>query len=159
MSRERCARLSVWGVVPLLVFGLHLVAFLTRRPATHYLLIPPLTVIAYLLFRNPAGQGANVRGAVLLPIIGAIAGEMVFRLLGLTPWGVAAAVLVVLAAQRLLSTSMPPALAVAVLALLLHAGGGYYTLDVAVSTGAIAGAFFAWRHWLWERLPAATQLE
>lgn len=154
MTRERCARISVWIAVPVLVFMVDLVGFLLRRPATEYLLVPPLAVIVYLLFSSPGAHRASVRGAWLLPVIGAVVGEVVFVLLGRTPWGVAVSVLIVLAAQRLLRTSMPPALAIAVLALLLRVRGGIYTLDVALSSATIAVVFFAWRHWLWARLPS-----
>lgn len=158
VSRERCEELSAWLAVPLLLALLQFAASVARRPASEHLLVPPMAVIAYVLFKSPASAQSGVRGAVLVPVIGAVTGEVASRLFGMTPWGVAAAVLLVLGAQRLLGVTMPPALALALLALMLRLRGPYYALDVLVGTSAIAGAFFAWRRWLWSRLPPAAAL-
>ncbi len=140
------------------MFLLDLVAFLTKRPATELLLIPPLAVMAYLLFTRPDDRRASWRGVLILPTTGAILGEVACRLFGLTPWRVTLAAIFTFGAQRLLAVSMPPALAISVLALFLQVRTGYYTLDVAISAAMIGVFFFAWRRWIWERLPAAAEV-
>lgn len=117
-----------------------------HSPATDFLVLPPLSVIIYLLFRDPFGPGANVRSIVVLPSIGAVVGQLCSMYLGLTPIGVALACVVVLVAQALLRATMPPAIALAVLAMLLHVEWPTYVLNVFEGTVVIAVVFFLWRH-------------
>ncbi len=131
--------------VPVLLFALDAVSRVVRGEATEFLLVPPLAVVAYLLFSQPERTDARLRAVVLLPAIAAIVGEAGYAALGPTPWGIAAVVLGVLLAGRALRARMPPALAIAVLAMLLRARGPWYPIDVAVSSLVVWGAFHAWR--------------
>jgi hypothetical protein len=117
-----------------------------RSPATEFLVLPPLSVIIYLIFREPFGDSANVRSIVVLPTLGAAVGQLCSIYLGLTPIGVTVACVVVIAAQAALRVYMPPAIALAVLAMLLHVEGPTYVLNVFEGTVAIAVVFFVWRH-------------
>ncbi len=131
--------------VPLLLFALDGVSRLASGAPTEFLLVPPLAVVAYLLFAEPERTDSRLRAVVLLPVVGAVAGEASFALLGATPWGIAAAVLAVLLAEQGLRARMPPALAICVLAMLLRVRGPWYAVDVALSSAVVWGAFHAWR--------------
>ncbi len=131
--------------VPLLLFAIDWLSRATRGERTEYLLVPPLAVMIYLLFAQPARSDARLRAVVVVPLVAAIAGEVGYAVLGPTPWGIAAVVLVVLLAQRTLRARMPPALAIAVLAMFLHISGPWYPIDVAVSSLVVWGAFHAWQ--------------
>ena len=108
-------------------------------------------MIIFLVFSQPEQTDTRPRAVVLLPFLGALAGEGGYALLGATPWGIAAAALIVLFAQRLLSARMPPALAIAVLAMLLRAHSLWYALDIAVATTIVWLAFTVWRRLLYAR--------
>jgi hypothetical protein len=116
-----------------------------HSPATEFLVLPPLSVIIYLLFREPFGVSANIRSIVVLPTFGATVGQLCSTYLGLTPIGVSLACVVVLVAQALLRATMPPAIALAVLAMLLRVEGPTYILNVFEGTVIIAAVFFLWR--------------
>ncbi len=142
---NRGAERAALVAVPLLLFAIDGVSRLVRGRPTEFLLVPPLAVITYVLFSDPDRADARLRSVVLLPVVGGVAGELGYAALGLTPWGVAAAVLAVLLAQRALRARMPPALAIAVLAMLLRARGPWYPIDVGVSALLVWTAFRAWR--------------
>ena len=112
---------------------------------TDFLVLPPFAVVIYLLFRDPLGKSANLRSIVVLPCMGAAVGELCFHYLGLTPAGIALDTLCVLALQSIMRARMPPALALSVLAMLLHAESFTYILGVAEASTLIALAFFLWR--------------
>ncbi len=131
--------------VPVILFALDAVSKVIRGEATEFLLVPPLAVVVYLLFSEPRRTDARLRAVVLLPAIGAIAGEAGYAVLGPTPWGIAAVVLAVLLAGRALRARMPPALAIGILAMLLRVRGPWYPIDVAVSSLVVWGAFRAWQ--------------
>ncbi len=140
-SGERTALVAV----PVLLFALDAVSKVVRGAPTEFLLVPPLAVVAYLLFSEPERTDARLRAVVLLPTLGGLAGEAAYAALGATPWGIAAAVLAVLLAEQGLRARMPPALAIAVLAMMLRVRGPWYPVDVAASSLVIWGAFHAWR--------------
>ncbi len=127
------------------MFVLDGVSKLERGPPTEFLLVPPLAVVAYLLFSDPERADGRLRAVVLLPVLGAVAGEAGYAALGPAPWTIALVVLAVLAAERALHARMPPALAIAVLAILLRVRGPWYPADVAVSSLLLWGAFHGWR--------------
>ncbi len=133
--------------VPLLLALLSAMQVAVHQRATTFLILPPFAVIIYSIFRNPLGESASLRSAVALPCLGAIAGQLSGHYLGLTPAGVAAATLTVLVAQAVIGASMPPALALAVLAMLLRVEGPWYVLGVLEGTLTIFTTF-----WLWRRL-------
>jgi CBS-domain-containing membrane protein len=143
--REPLSGRSALVAVPILLFAIDALSRVGRGEATEFLLVPPLAVVAYLLFSNPERCDARLRAVVLLPLVGALIGEGGYLLLGLTPWGIAAVLLLVLLAQRALRATMPPALAIAVLAMFLRVGGPWYPLDVALGTAFVWVAFHGWR--------------
>jgi hypothetical protein len=148
-TRDDCARWSAFIAVPVLLFFVDLAPRIYRSSATEFLLVPPLAVIIYLIFTQPISRHTRFRSVVILPIAGAIAGELSYRFLGLTPWGVAGAVLVVLLAQGAIRADMPPALALAVLAMLLKADDPSYAAGVAIATTAVWLIFLCWRKFVW----------
>ena len=153
MDRDRCAQISAFVAVPVLLF---FVDWLSRlRSASEFLLVPPLAVIIYLLFSRPADTNDNFRSVVLTPTVGAAAGELSYHFLGLTPWGVALAALAVLAFQALVRSNMPPALALAVLAMLLKVDSVEFALDVGIASAIVWTVFLLWRRFLWERCSQA----
>lgn len=115
---------------------------------TEFLVLPPFAVIVYIVFREPFGKWANLRSIVILPCLGAAIGELSFRYLGMTPAGIAVDTLCVLSLQSLLKARMPPALALSVLAMLLHARSATYVLGVAEASVTIAIVFFLWRRFV-----------
>jgi hypothetical protein len=116
--------------------------------ATDFLVLPPFAVIIYLIFRDPFGKSSNLLSIVVLPCMGAAVGELCFRFLGLTPAGIALDTLCVLALQSIMRTKMPPALALSVLAMLLHVESFTYVLGVAEASTLIAIVFFLWRRFV-----------
>jgi hypothetical protein len=127
-----------------------------HRPITEFLILPPFAVIVYSIFREPWGKTATLRSIVLLPCLGAIFGQLSSHYLGLTPAGVAAATVLVLLTQAAIGAEMAPALAIAVLALLLHAEGVTYVLGVLEGTVTIFIVFSLWRQ-LFAPLPISPQ--
>lgn len=148
-TRDARARWSAFVAVPVLLFFVDWMPRIYRSTATEFLLVPPLAVIIYLIFSQPASQHSTFRSIVVLPIIGAAVGELSYRFFGLTPWGVALAVLVVLIAQTTLGANMPPALALAVLAMLLKADDPNYAVGVAMATVGVWLVFLGWRKFVW----------
>jgi hypothetical protein len=145
MIFEHRRTLIAAAAVPLMLAALSAIQILARASATEYLLLPPLAVIVYLVFRTPGENGA-FRSVVVLPCLGAIVGEACGHYFGLTPAGVAVATLLIFLLQATLRANMPPALALGVLAMLLHAEGYTYVLGVLEGTLAI---FIVAR--LWQR--------
>lgn len=134
--------------VPLLLALLSAIQLMVRRPMTEFLILPPFAVIIYAIFQEPFGKSATMRSIVLLPCLGAIFGQLCSHYLGFTPAGVAAATTLVLLAQAATSANMAPALAIAVLALLLHAEGSTYILGVLEGTLTIFIVFLFWRRFV-----------
>lgn len=142
---ERRTQISAFVAVPLLLAALTALQTGVHSRDTQFLILPPFAVLIFLLFREPYGRGANLRSIVLLPCASAAVGELCYRYLGFTPLGVAVCALAVLAVQELLRTQMPPALALSVLAMLLHATRLTYLLGVAEASVFIALVFLLWR--------------
>lgn len=146
MRTTESKRRREWAfiAVPLILALLSAIQLAVRDAATEYLLLPPLAVIIYLVFRNPV-EFAAFRSVVLLPCLGAIAGEVCGHYFGLRSAGVAIVSIVILLLQAGMRASMPPALALGVLAMLLHAEGFSYVLGVLESTLLIFIAVYLWR--------------
>jgi CBS-domain-containing membrane protein len=145
---ERLCQISSFVAVPVLLAILTETQHRFQDSATSFLVLPPFAVVIYLIFREPFGNSANLRSIVLLPCIGAIIGQLCFRFLGFTPLGIAVDTLMVLAIQSILRARMPPALALSVLALLLHVKSLTYTLGVFEASVSIAIVFFLWRRFV-----------
>jgi uncharacterized membrane protein YfbV (UPF0208 family) len=77
--------------------------------------------------------------------LGCVVGQLSITALGLTPQGTALALFAVLLVQIVLRAHMPPALALALLAMLLHVQGFTYMLGVLQGTLLIFGIFWLWR--------------
>jgi hypothetical protein len=144
-TRERRLTVAASIAVPALLALLSAVQLAGARRATEYLVLPPLAVIVYLIFRARDGEAANLRSIVLLPCLGAAIGQICWDFLGLTPAGVALATFAVVIAQTALRAYMPPAIALAVLAMLLRPEGPWYSLGVLEGTSIIFIAFTCWR--------------
>lgn len=141
----RLCKISSYIALPVLLALLNATQDIARSPVTQFLVLPPFAVVIFLLFREPYGPWANVRSIVLLPFFGAAAGELSYRYLGLTPYGLASTVLTVLALQDIIRARMPPALALSVLAMLLRADSPTYAIGVAEQSAIVAVVFFLWR--------------
>lgn len=123
-----------------------------QNRVTEFLVLPPFAVVIYLIFRDPFGKSANLRSIVVLPFMGAGCGELCYRYLGMTPLGIAVDTLCVLALQSILQARMPPALALSVLAMLLHVESPTYVLGVAEASTLIAIVFLLWRRFVISRV-------
>lgn len=134
--------------VPVLLAVLTATQSRLQNHITEFLVLPPFAVVIYLIFRDPLGKSANLRSIVVLPFMGAAVGELCFRYLGLTPAGVALDTLSVLSLQSIMQARMPPALALSVLAMLLHVQSLTYVLGVAEASTLIAIVFFLWRRFV-----------
>lgn len=145
---ERLCHVSSFLAVPALLAVLTEAQLSLHDAATSFLVLPPFAVVIYLLFREPYGKWANLRSIVFLPCVGAIIGQLSYRYFGMTPTGIAIDTLGVLAMQSLLRARMPPALALSVLAMLLHVQSFTYTLGVAEASIAIAVVFYSWRRFV-----------
>jgi hypothetical protein len=133
--------------VPLILALLSAIQLEVHQRITEFLVLPPLAVIVYLIFRERDGPSSNFRSIVVLPFLSSIIGQLSVASLGLTPAGAALALFAVLIAQAVLKADMPPALALAMLAMLLHVHGYTYTLGVLEGTLVIFGIFRLWRLW------------
>jgi hypothetical protein len=142
---SRFAFISRLAAVPLILALLSAIQLMIHVPATKFLVLPPLAVIVYVLFTDPNGKPARFRSIVVLPCLGAIVGEFCSHFLGLTPAGISVAMLIVLLLQQALQAAMPPALALSLLAMLLHVDGVTYPLGVFLATIAIFVIFMLWR--------------
>jgi HPP family len=131
--------------VPVLLFVIDAVSRAVRGRGTEFLLVPPLAVVIYLLFSEPDRTDGRLRAVVLLPFIAALSGEVGYGLLGLTPWAIAGVVVVVLLTQWMLHARMPPALAIAILAMFLRVRSPWYPVDVVLSSTLVWIAFHGWR--------------
>lgn len=145
---ERCSIISTFVAVPAILALLSAIQLAVHSWPTEFLVLPPLAVVTYLLFRQPSGPWTCARSIVVLPCAGAICGELAWRFFGMTPLGIGVATLAVLALQLAIRATMPPALALAVLAMLLHVQGPAYALGVLQATAIIFVAFHAWRRFV-----------
>ncbi len=144
--------ISSFVAVPALLAVLTATQSRLQSRITDFLVLPPLAVVIYLIFRDPLGKSANLRSIVVLPCMGAAVGQLTFRYLGMTPAGITVDTLVVLGLQSVLRARMPPALALSVLAMLLHVESLTYVLGVAEASVFIGTVFFIWRWSFIERL-------
>lgn len=152
-DRRKCAAVSTIIAVPVLLALIDWISETAHSTETEFLLVPPLAVIVYLIFSRPDAHYVSFRSVVIMPIVGAAAGQIAYHFLGLTPWGVAAAAIVVLLVQQGLRAFMPPAIALSILAMLLKAQGIGYTVSVALATVFVGAVFWLWRRFVWQPLP------
>lgn len=139
--------LAPYVAVPVLLAILTALRNRMHLHALEYVILPPIAVVIFTAFGQPESRAASLRSLVLLPTLGALTGVLCDRALGFTPWGVALATLIVLGLQRVTGAAMPPALALALLAMLLHGDPVAYVGGVLEATVIVAVAFTAWRRW------------
>jgi hypothetical protein len=142
---ERWCQISSFVAVPALLALLTATQSRLQNRETDFLVLPPFAVVIYLIFRDPLGKSANLKSIIVLPCMGAAVGELSFGYLGMTPAGVVVDTLCVLGLQSVMRARMPPALALSVLAMLLHVRSLTYVLGVAEASTLIAIVFFVWR--------------
>lgn len=121
--------------VPVVVAATHLVA--ASSVPLRFLLVPPLAVLAERGAAAPRGPTARFPSMVVAPSVGALLGTAASVAMGPT---VAAFFLLTLAMMLLLRLGrwqLPPALAIALLALVLRLHTFWYPLDVAGATSAL----------------------
>ncbi len=122
--------------------------------ATHlrFLLFPPLAAIGYALFGNPYNRRNVVRSAVLGPITGALLGVAAVTWFPAGPLRVMLVTALGIVALYALSAELTPALAVALLTLLVGAEGAAYILSIAISSFALCVIFLVWRRVIYDRV-------
>ena len=121
--------------VPVVVAATHLVAasFVPLR----FLLVPPLAVLAERGAAEPRAPTARLPSMVVAPSVGALLGTAASVAMGPTVAAFFVLTLVMMLLLRLWSWQLPPALAVALLALVLRLYTFWYPLDVAGATSAL----------------------
>jgi nucleotide-binding universal stress UspA family protein len=154
--------LSALVLVPTLI---GLVTYLANSLETlSFLLFPPLASGAYMLFANPEGQYASPIRFVGGLTSGALCGWIgisvaVGSFYPATPGeihaaGAALSVFLTGLTTWVLDIEEPAAYSTALLTLFVYAqidNPQYYVFSVAVSSAIVAGAFAAWRRWVYEQ--------
>ena len=118
--------------VPAVVAATHVVA--QSSVALRFLLVPPLAVLAERGAAEPDADSARLASMVVGPAVGALLGTAASVGLGPTTSAFFLLTLVMLLLLRLMRWQLPPALAIALLALVLRLRTFWYPLDVLVAT-------------------------
>jgi CBS-domain-containing membrane protein len=121
--------------------------------ATHlrFLLFPPLAAIGYALFLDPRSSRTALRSVVLGPVAGALLGVAAVSWLPPGPARVMIVTALGIVALYVLHAELTPALAVALLTLLVGAEGETYVVSIALSSLALWALFLVWRHTIYFR--------
>lgn len=124
--------------------------------ATHlrFLLFPPLAAIGYAIFLDPYSQRATVRSVVLGPVAGALLGVAALSWIPAGPSRVMVVTALGIVTLYLLSAELTPALAVALLTLLVGAEGVAYIVSISLSSVALWALFLLWRRVVYARFYA-----
>ncbi len=151
-SRPRGKR---WLVVLLLFVTVTGLA--AQGTGLRFILFPPLIVMAYEMLGHPetcpwARRPYSFPVACLLTASG---GLIAVRLLGTGPLAAGAAMAWGILVLRVFDVHMPPALAVALLPLVMHAPDMRYPVSVVAGTVVLTATFLVWRRWEGPK-PAAT---
>lgn len=139
--RRFCA---LWALLVLPAF-LGAVAVAASTTHLRFLLYPPLAAIGFALFLDPYHQRASLRSVVIGPVAGALIGVAALTWLSPGPLRVAAVTALGIVALHLLRAELTPALAVALLTLLVGASGVAYILSIGLSSLALWALFLLWR--------------
>lgn len=123
------------GFVPAVVAVTHLVA--ASSVPLRFLLVPPLAVLAERGAAEPRAPTARLPSMVVAPSVGALLGTATSVALGPTVAAFLLLTLVMMLLLRLMRWQLPPALAIALLALVLRLHTFWYPLDVAGATSAL----------------------
>jgi CBS-domain-containing membrane protein len=121
--------------------------------ATHlrFLLFPPLAAIGYAIFLDPYSRRTALRSVVVGPVCGALLGVAAVSWLPAGPFRVMLVTALGIAALYLLHAELTPALAVALLTLLVGAQGIAYIVSIALSSLALWVLFLLWRQVVYAR--------
>ena len=140
-QRRYCA---LWA---LFLLPLFLGAVAMAGSATHlrFLLFPPLAAIGLALFLEPYNQRTALRSVVAGPVAGALIGVTAVTWLPAGPLRVVAVTALGIVVLYLLRAELTPALAVALLTLLVGESGIAYIISITLSSLALWGLFVLWR--------------
>ncbi|HEU0027604.1 MAG TPA: HPP family protein [Ktedonobacterales bacterium] len=141
----------LWALVILPLF-LAIVALLVGQTNMGLALFPPLAAIGFTLFMDPWSKRATVRSIMAGPVIGAAIGAVTLAVVPAGPLRILLVTAFAIVALYWLRSELAPALAVALLTLLVGVRDGpLYVLAIALGTSALAVIFFAWRRYIYER--------
>ncbi|HEX9037866.1 MAG TPA: HPP family protein [Ktedonobacterales bacterium] len=140
-----------WALVTLPLF-LGVVAITASATHLRFLLFPPLAAIGFALFLDPYHPRATLRSVVAGPVAGALIGVAVLAWLPAGPWRVVAVTALGIVALYVLRAELTPALAVALLTLLVGASGVAYIVSIALSSLVLWALFLVWRRLVYSRV-------
>jgi CBS-domain-containing membrane protein len=141
----------LWALVILPPF-LAIVALLVGNTAIGPALYPALAAIGLAVFMDPWSKRATLRSIMAGPVVGAAVGAVALAAVPTGPLRILLVTALGIVALYWLRSELAPALAVALLTLLVGAQDGpLYVLAVALGTSALAAIFFAWRRYIYER--------
>ncbi len=138
---RRVATEAVWSrwvpvlFVPVVVGAAHLVA--ASSFALRFLLVPPLAVLAERGASEPHAPSSGLPSMVVGPAVGAVLGTATSIWIGPGAGAFVLLTLVMMLLLRLMRWQLPPALAIALLALVLQLHTFWYPLDVLAATAAL----------------------
>jgi len=147
LGRHFCA---LWALLVLPPF-LGAVALVSSTTHLRFLLFPPLAAIGYALFLDPYSRRTTIRSAVLGPVAGALLGVAAVSWFPAGPLRVMVVTALGIAALYLLHAELTPALAVALLTLLVGGEGVAYIISIALSSFALWAFFLLWRFVVYAR--------
>ncbi|HUY76089.1 MAG TPA: HPP family protein [Ktedonobacterales bacterium] len=139
--RRFCA---LWALLLLPMF-LGLVAIVGSATHLRFLLFPPLAAIGFALFLEPYHRRTSLRSVVFGPVMGASIGVVALSWIPAGPLRIVTVTALGIAALYLLQAELTPALAVALLTLLVGASGVAYIISIALSSLTLWVFFLLWR--------------
>lgn len=143
----------VWRAGPTLVFAL-LAATAVHLTGLRFLLYPPLVVITYEMFSRPLSC-PWARKPLRLPVacfLTATIGFTAYSVLGVSVLTALISMAAGMVILHLLDLRVPPALAVALLPMVIEAPTVTYPVAVGAGTALLSAWFLAWRTWVPGRL-------
>jgi CBS-domain-containing membrane protein len=149
-ERRRRRFCALWALLLLPLF-LGAVAVVGATTHLRFLLFPPLAAIGFAIFLEPYSPRTSLRSVVIGPVAGALLG--VAALTG-APAGALRVVIVTalgIVALSLLRAELTPALAVALLTLLVGESGALYIISIALSSLVLWAFFLVWRYVVYAR--------
>ncbi|WP_322859233.1 hypothetical protein U8D42_03395 [Mycobacterium europaeum] len=145
---ESLPNATTW-VLPFFAF-VTVMAWCASASGLRLILFPPLIVIAYEMFAHPA-TCPWARRPVALPaacVLTSGAGLVAANLLGSAALAAGCAMVFGIITLRLLHLHMPPALALGLLPLVIHAPNIKYPISVAIGTTVLTLTFLLYRRWV-----------
>jgi hypothetical protein len=133
--------------IPFFIAFIAMASLLAIGTGLHFLLFPPLAVIAYEMFAHAETCPWAQRPLALVAVctIAAIAGVLLVGLLGSGPLAAACGVVVGIGLLRALDLHAPPALAVVLLPLIISKPDYLFAASVGASTLLLSLLFMTWR--------------